>query len=91
MTVTSVTSAGTSARLPGSSPRRRTWPTPSVNSFFAGKRRNRSAPVCCPRTSQCLVIEKPGGTLRVVQSRYLAPAVAVSAVRMTTCPLNGSR
>jgi hypothetical protein len=62
-----------------------------VNSFLAGRRRNRSAPVCRESSSQCLAMEKPCGTFRVVQSRYLAPAVAVSVVRITTCPLNGSR
>jgi hypothetical protein len=53
----SVTSASTSALLPGSMPFRRTWPTPSANSFFAGSSLYASAPVRAASTSQCLAIE----------------------------------
>ena len=82
--------ARSSDLLPGSIPRRRTWPTHSANSFFAGSSREATAPVCLLRKSQCFASEYPCGTLIVVHSRYFAPAMAASVERMTTWPEKGS-
>ena len=86
----SSTTPSSSVLLPGSMPLRRTWPTPSANSRFAGMMRYASAPIARARKSQCCVIENPCGTLSVVHSRYAEPGVSASVERMTTCPENGS-
>ena len=71
-------------------PRRRTCPTPSVNSALAGRSLNASAPTRARSTSQCRASEKPCGTLTVVHRRYLLPRVSASVERITTCPEKGS-
>ena len=65
----SITRPGSSERDPGAMPRRRTCPTPSANSRFAGITRNASAPTRSPTSAQCFAREYPCGTLSVVQSR----------------------
>ena len=65
----SSTCPGSSVRLPGSNPRRRTWPTPSANNRFAGMMRKAVAPILAESTSQCRCIENPCGTLSVVHRR----------------------
>ena len=86
----SMTAPSSSVLLPGSMPRRRTWPTPSAKRRFAGMTRYVSAPTRAASTSQCLAIEKPCGTLSVVHRRNADPVVSASVERMTMWPENGS-